>query len=122
MAGSAFTNGKWNYIGRICPFPRIPSIPDVSRPIRAGIPAAIRAGSGLSDSPIFTGAAIVIQIGEKKLSALHKSNAIILSAIRWHDSSKIITLYAREWGKIKVIAKGALRRTSPFGGKLETLN
>ena len=56
------------------------------------------------------------------MSALHKSNAIILSAIRWHDSSKIITLYAREWGKIKVIAKGALRRTSPFGGKLETLN
>ncbi len=53
---------------------------------------------------------------------LQKSEALILSAIRWHESSKIVTLYAREWGKIKVIARGALRRNSPFGGKLESLN
>jgi len=53
---------------------------------------------------------------------LLKSKALLLSAIRWHETSKIITLYAREWGKIKVIARGALRPQSPFSGKLETLN
>lgn len=51
-----------------------------------------------------------------------KSKALIINAIRWHETSKIVTLYAREWGKIKVIARGALRPKNPFGGKLEALN
>ena len=51
-----------------------------------------------------------------------KSKALIINAIRWHETSKIVTLYAREWGKIKVIARGALRPKSSFGGKLESLN
>lgn len=51
-----------------------------------------------------------------------KSRALVLHSIRWHESSKIVTLFSREWGKIKVIARGALRKNNPFGGKLETLN
>ncbi len=51
-----------------------------------------------------------------------KSQALVLQSIRWHESSKIVTLFSSEWGKIKVIARGALRKNSPFGGKLEALN
>ena len=51
-----------------------------------------------------------------------KSRALILNSIRWQESSKIVSLYSREWGKIKVIARGALRNKSPFSGKLEALN
>lgn len=53
---------------------------------------------------------------------LIKSDALILHAIRWHESSKIVTLYSREWGKIGVIARGALKPKSPFTGSIETLN
>lgn len=56
------------------------------------------------------------------MAELLKSRALVLSSIRWHESSKIVTLYAREWGKTKVIARGALRSKSPFSGKLEALN
>ncbi len=53
---------------------------------------------------------------------LKKSDALILHSIRWHESSKIVTLYTREWGKIGVIARGALKPKSPFAGSIETLN
>ena len=52
---------------------------------------------------------------------LLKTTALVLESIRWHESSKIVTLYTREEGVLKVIARGALRNKSPFGGRLETL-
>ncbi len=55
------------------------------------------------------------------MSRLLKTTAFILESIRWHESSKIITLYTREEGIVKVIARGALRNKSPFSGRLETL-
>jgi len=33
-----------------------------------------------------------------------------------------VTLYTRDFGKIKVIARGVLKPSNPFAGKLETLN
>ncbi len=51
-----------------------------------------------------------------------KSDAIILHSIRWRESSKIVTIYSRDWGKIGVIAHGALKPKSPFAGNIETLN
>ncbi len=56
------------------------------------------------------------------MSRLRKSKAIIIKTMPWHESSKIITLYAREWGLVDVIARGVMRRNNPFGGKLEILN
>ena len=53
---------------------------------------------------------------------LLKSEAIILDTIRWKESSKIVTLFSREWGIIKVIARGVYRNKSAFAGKLESLN
>jgi DNA repair protein RecO (recombination protein O) len=51
-----------------------------------------------------------------------KSQAIILSSIRWKESSKILTLFSREWGLIKVIARGVLRKNNPVSGIVETMN
>jgi len=56
------------------------------------------------------------------MAELQKIDAIVLGAIRWRESSKIVHLYSRELGSIRVIAKGALRPKSPFRGVLETLN
>lgn len=53
---------------------------------------------------------------------LVKEKCIVLSSIRWKDSSKIVTLFSRQNGCIKVIARGALRKNSAFSGTLETLN
>jgi DNA repair protein RecO (recombination protein O) len=51
-----------------------------------------------------------------------KTKALILGSMRWKESSKIVTLFTVDHGKIKVIARGALRNKSPFSGKLESLN
>lgn len=51
-----------------------------------------------------------------------KSDSIILDSIRWKESSKIVTLFSREYGIFKVIARGVYRNKSTFAGKLESLN
>ena len=56
------------------------------------------------------------------MSELIKSEAIILDTIRWKETSKIVTMFSREWGIIKVIARGVYRNKSAFAGKLESLN
>jgi len=56
------------------------------------------------------------------VSELIKTEAIVLSTTRWHESSKIIHLFSRDAGDIKVLAKGALRPKSPFRGVLEAMN
>ncbi len=50
-----------------------------------------------------------------------KTKAIVLSSIRWKESSKIVTLYSAKIGKVKVIARGAFKNNSSFRGKLESL-
>jgi DNA repair protein RecO (recombination protein O) len=51
-----------------------------------------------------------------------KTSAIVLKSINWKDTSKIITLFTREIGKINVIAKGARRTNSSYRGILESIN
>lgn len=51
-----------------------------------------------------------------------KTEALVLYAMRWQESSKIVHLYTAEAGYLKVIAKGAFRPKSPFRGALEALN
>ncbi|HQU71220.1 MAG TPA: recombination protein O N-terminal domain-containing protein, partial [Calditrichia bacterium] len=55
------------------------------------------------------------------MSEVLKTEALILGALRWRESSKIVHLYTRELGAVSVIAKGALRPKSPFRGALEAL-
>ncbi|MGD9488325.1 MAG: DNA repair protein RecO [Calditrichaceae bacterium] len=56
------------------------------------------------------------------MTSIIKTRGIVLSSIRWHESSKIVTLYTEKLGKIKVIARGALKDKSSFRGDLEALN
>ena len=49
-------------------------------------------------------------------------NCVILGHRNFTENDKLIFMYTEEFGKIKVIAKGARKITSKFTGHLETLN
>lgn len=51
----------------------------------------------------------------------YKTEAINLKTSPFGEADKILTLFTREYGKIKAIAKGARRPGSKFGGRLEIL-
>ncbi len=50
---------------------------------------------------------------------LIKVRAVILRTQRWGDADRIVTLYSRECGKIRGVARGARRMKSRFSGVLE---
>jgi DNA repair protein RecO (recombination protein O) len=54
--------------------------------------------------------------------AVIQSDAIVLSAIRYGETSKIVRLATREHGVISAIARGASRPKSRFGGALQVLS
>ncbi len=56
------------------------------------------------------------------MAEMFKTQALVIHSIRWHETSKIVTLYTKELGLIKVIARGVFRKNSPLAGRLETLN
>lgn len=51
-----------------------------------------------------------------------KAEAVILKSIDFQETSKILTLYTREYGRVSVIAKGARKIRSRFGAALELLS
>jgi DNA repair protein RecO (recombination protein O) len=51
-----------------------------------------------------------------------KTKAIVLRGQRLGETSKLVTLYTQDYGKIKVTAKGARKPKSKFGGSLELMN
>jgi DNA repair protein RecO (recombination protein O) len=53
---------------------------------------------------------------------LVSTSSIVLSALRYSESSKIVRLATREHGVQSVIAKGALRPKSRFGAALQVLS
>jgi len=56
------------------------------------------------------------------LMPLCKTNAVILGGRRFGDSSKIISAYTSEFGKVHLLAKGALAPKSKFLSALETFS
>ena len=53
---------------------------------------------------------------------IEQTEAIVLGARRFSESSKIVTLYTRQMGKIGVIARGAMRPKNKFGAALQPLS
>lgn len=51
--------------------------------------------------------------------AIYKTQGIVLGSRPFDEAGKLVTLLTRDYGKIRVIAKGAKRLTSKFGGRLE---
>jgi DNA repair protein RecO (recombination protein O) len=50
-----------------------------------------------------------------------KSDAIVLRAVPWSETSYVVTLFTREFGKISAVAKGARRLRSPFESSIDLL-
>ena len=48
-----------------------------------------------------------------------KTSAVVLRAMRYGDSSKIVTLWTRDHGRVSVLAKGARTGKHRFGASLE---
>ncbi len=46
------------------------------------------------------------------------TDAIVLRTIKYRDTSRIATLFTKEFGKVSVIAKGERARAAKFGGSL----
>jgi len=53
------------------------------------------------------------------MATICKTEAIVLKGMRFRESSRIVSLYTRNFGKIKVVAKGVRRPRSKFGSALE---
>lgn len=51
----------------------------------------------------------------------YKTKAISLKAASFAEADKLVTLFTREYGKIKVVAKSARRVPSRLGGRVEAL-
>lgn len=56
------------------------------------------------------------------MSAIVKTEAIVLRALRYRESSKIVTFFTRRYGKVTAIAKGALGPRSSYGASLEPMS
>ncbi len=52
----------------------------------------------------------------------YKIEAFVIRANKFTESSRVLTLYSREMGKIKGVAKGVGRPKSKLGGKVELFN
>jgi DNA repair protein RecO (recombination protein O) len=50
-----------------------------------------------------------------------KTDAIVLKTMKFRDTSKIVTFYTRQYGKLKGVAKGARQMKSKFGASLEPM-
>ena len=50
---------------------------------------------------------------------LTKTEAIVLKSMKYGDTSKIVSFYTRQFGKLKGIAKGARKPNNKFGSALE---
>ncbi len=53
---------------------------------------------------------------------IEKTEAIVIKTHKYHETSKIATLYTKRFGKISVIAKGIRKTDSKYGGIMETIN
>jgi DNA repair protein RecO (recombination protein O) len=50
-----------------------------------------------------------------------QTDAVVLHAMDYRDTSKIVSLYTKKFGKIKVIAKGVRSQKNKFGSSLEPM-
>jgi len=56
------------------------------------------------------------------LSMIIRTEAIVLRSIPFRETSRIVTLFTRERGKMSVLAKGARRMKSAFGSSLQPMS
>ncbi len=54
--------------------------------------------------------------------AAEKATALVLRVVEWSETSSIVTLLTREFGKVRGLAKGARRPKGPFESALDLLS
>ncbi|MEO8666398.1 MAG: DNA repair protein RecO [Ignavibacteria bacterium] len=54
--------------------------------------------------------------------SITKTEAFVLKSIRYGETSKIVTLFTKDFGKISAIVKGARNNKSRLCGTMETMN
>lgn len=54
--------------------------------------------------------------------AITKTHGIVIHSMRYRETSKILTIFSRDYGILKLIAKGARTAKSRFAGALEPMN
>jgi DNA repair protein RecO (recombination protein O) len=55
------------------------------------------------------------------MTAIVKTNAIVLKSMKYRDTSRIVSFYTEQFGKIRGIAKGARGSKNKFGSSLDSL-
>jgi DNA repair protein RecO (recombination protein O) len=55
------------------------------------------------------------------MPGLYKDEAIVLKTMKLGEADRIVTLFTREHGKVRAVAKGIRKTKSRFGGRLEPL-
>lgn len=50
-----------------------------------------------------------------------KAHALVIRLVDFSETSRVVTFYTREFGKVGALAKGARRTRGPFGGALDLL-
>jgi DNA repair protein RecO (recombination protein O) len=55
------------------------------------------------------------------MPGLYKDEAIVLKTIKLGEADRIVTLFTRENGKVRAVAKGVRKTKSRWGGRLEPL-
>jgi DNA repair protein RecO (recombination protein O) len=53
------------------------------------------------------------------MPGIYKDEAIVLKAIKLGEADRILTLFMRDSGKVRAVAKGVRKTKSRFGGRLE---
>jgi len=51
--------------------------------------------------------------------ALYRDNAVVIRTQKLGEADRIVTLFSREHGRIRAVAKGVRRTKSKFGARLE---
>ncbi len=54
--------------------------------------------------------------------ATEKAQALVIRSVDFSETSRVLTLYTREFGKVGVMVKGGRRLRSPFAGALDLLS
>src|SRR5207253_8750480 len=57
----------------------------------------------------------------RPILSAEKATALVVRTTDWSDTSRIATLWTREFGKVRVLAKGARRLKSSFESALDLL-
>jgi len=56
------------------------------------------------------------------MSEIVKTEAVVLKSMKYRETSKIVTLYTRDFGKVSAIVKGARGAKNPYGASLEPMS